>query len=574
MENSEFAKIFWKMADFLELKEENPFKIRAYRKAAQNIESLSKSVEEIYDQGGIKALQAVPGIGSHIAEKIEEQIKTGKIQAHDKLAKQFPKGFLDLVNIPGMGPKTALLLHKKFKIDSPVKLEKAAKAGKLRGIPGMGAKKEENILRGISLKKESHGRFLLDDATAHAELIVEALNKLKEVKKILPCGSLRRGKETIGDIDILVISSKPKKIMDTFVELPAVRDILAHGETKSSVILKNSMQADVRVVEERSFGSAAHYFTGSKGHNIHLRQMAQKKGWKVSEYGIFKNKKQIGGAKEEEMFTKFGLQFIPPELREARGEFEAAAKGRIPKLVELKDIKGDLHMHTKATDGSNTIEEMAQAAKTLGYQYIAITEHTQSTRVAGGLNEKDMLKHLKKIREANKKVKGIEILAGAEVDILPDGKLDYRDDILMQLDVVLTAIHSRFKMPKQEMTKRVIKAFHSKYVNIFVHPSGRLLGEREPYEIDMEQVLQAAKKYRVVIEINAHPKRLDLTDIYCKRAKELGVKLVIATDAHSADQLELMKYGVAVARRGWLEKKDVINTDPLAKLLKLLYAKR
>jgi len=574
MENAEFANIFWEMADFLELKEDNPFKIRAYRKAAQVIESLSNSVEDIYAGSGVKGLMAIPGIGQHIAEKIEEKIKTGKVRARDDLAKKFPKGFLSLVNIPGMGPKTAQLLYKKFKIDSPAKLEKAAKAGKLRGLPGMGAKKEENILRGLALKKESHGRFLLDDATSHAELIVEELKKIKEAKKILPCGSLRRGKETIGDIDILVISSKPKKIMDAFVKLPAVRDILAHGGTKSSVILKNGMQADVRVVEERSFGSAAHYFTGSKSHNIHLRQMAQKKGWKVSEYGIFKDNKQIGGKAEEEMFTKLGMQYIPPELREGKGEFDAARKGKIPELVELKDVRGDLHMHTKASDGLNTIEEMAQAAKKLGYEYIAITEHTQSTRIAGGLNEKEMLKHIKKTREANKKIKGIEIFAGAEVDILPDGKLDYPDEVLKQLDLVLAAIHSRFKMTKKEMTERVIKAFQNKYVKIFAHPTGRLLGERDAYEIDMEKVLQAARKYGVAIEINAHPKRLDLTDVYCKRAKELGVKLVIATDAHSTDQLELMKYGVITARRGWLEKKDIINANPLAKLKKLLYAKR
>ncbi|MBU1026366.1 MAG: DNA polymerase/3'-5' exonuclease PolX [Candidatus Margulisbacteria bacterium] len=574
MENSEFANIFWDMAEFLELKEDNPFKVRAYRKAAQNIEALSKSVEEIYAKGGLKALLAVPGIGQHIAEKIEEQIKTGKVKAHDQLAKQFPRGFLDLANIPGMGPKTALLLFKKFKIDTPKKLEKAAKAGKLRNIPGMGAKKEENILRGINLKKQSHGRFLLDDATAHAELIVEELKKLKEVKKILPCGSLRRGQETIGDIDILVTSAKPKPIMDAFVKLAAVKNILAHGETKSSVILKNGMQADLRVVPEKSFGSAAHYFTGSKAHNIHIRQLAQKKGWKVSEYGIFKGNKQIGGRTEEEMFTKFGFQFIPPELREMRGEFEAAKNKKIPKLVELKDIKGDLHMHTKATDGSNSIEEMARAAKALGYEYIAITEHTQSTRVAGGLDEKEMLAHVKKIREANKKVKGIEILAGAEVDILPDGRLDYSDEALDQLDIVLTAIHSRFKMPKEEMTERIVSAMENKYANIFVHPTGRLINEREPYEIDMEKVLQAAKKNNVAVEINAHPRRLDLTDIYCMRAKELGVKLLISTDAHSTDQLELMKYGVITARRGWLEKKNVLNTYPLAKLKKMLYASK
>jgi DNA polymerase (family 10) len=512
----------------------------------------------------------VPGIGPHIADKIEEKILTGRIKAYNELVKGFPKGFLELVNIPGMGPKTALLFYKKFKIDSPAKLEKAAKAGKLRGIPGMGKKKEENILRGISLKKQSHGRFLLDDATAHAELIVEELSKLKEAKKILPCGSLRRGQETIGDIDILVISSQPKKIMDTFVKLSVVKDVLAHGETKSSIIMRNGMQADLRVVEERSFGSAAHYFTGCKGHNIHLRQLAQKKGWKVSEYGIFKGNKQIGGRTEEEMFSKFGFQYIPPELRETRGEFAAAKAGRIPRLVELKDIKGDLHMHTKATDGENSIEELAQAAKKLGYEYIAITDHTESTRIAGGLDEKEALQNIKKIKAANQKIKGIEILAGAEVDILSDGKLDYSDEILKQLDIVLAAIHSRFKMPKDEMTRRVVTALQNKNVNIFVHPSGRLINEREPYELDMEKVFQVAKKNNVAIEVNAHPKRLDLTDINCQRAKELGVKLVIATDAHSTEQLELMKYGVITARRGWLEPKDVINTMPLAKLRKLL----
>ena len=570
MENFEYAKIFWNMGELLELKEDNPFKIRAYRKAAQNIESLSKNVEEIYAKGGIKALLQVPGIGQHIAEKIEEQIKTGKVSAHQKLLKEFPKGFLELAEIQSMGPKTANLLYKKLGINSLKKLEKAAKDGKLRNLPGFGTKKEENILRGLQIKKESHGRFLLDEATAYAELIVEELEKLKEVKKILPCGSLRRGQETVGDIDILITSSQPKKIMDKFVKLPVVRDVLAHGETKSSVILKNNMQADLRVLEEKSFGAAAHYFTGCKAHNIHIRQLAQKKGWKVSEYGIFKGKKQIDGDKEEDMFKFFGLQYIPPELREMRGEFEAAAKKKIPRLVELKDIKGDLHMHTKATDGSNSIEEMAAAAKKLGYEYIAITDHTVSTRVARGLNEKECLANINKIKAANKKIKGIEILAGAEVDILPNGDLDYPDAVLKEMDIVLGAIHSRFKSPKKEMTDRIIKAMQNKYVNIFVHPTGRLINERDPYEVDMEKVLQAAKKYNVAVEINAHPKRLDLTDIYCMRAKELGVNLVICTDAHSTDQLELMKFGVITARRGWLEKKNVINTNSLAKLRKLL----
>jgi DNA polymerase (family 10) len=568
MENSELAKIFFSIADFLELKNDNPFKIRAYRKAAQNIESSSQNLEDIYNVGGLKALEEIPGIGTHIAQHIQEYIKTGKIAAQQKLSKAFPKGFLELINIPGMGPKTALLLYKKLKIDSREKLEKAAKAGKLKDIPGMGEKKQENILRGVELKKKSVGRFLLDDATAHAELIVEELKALKEVQKILPCGSLRRGKETIGDLDILVVSSHPQKIMDVFTGLSMVKDVLAKGDTKSSVILKNGMQTDIRVVEEKAFGAAAHYFTGCKAHNIYLRQLAQKKGWKVSEYGIFKGEKQIGGETEEEMFSSFGLQFIPPELREMRGEFEAAAAGKIPKLVELSDIKGDLHMHTKASDGANSVAEMAEAAKKLGYEYILITDHTKSTRIAGGLTEKEVLQHIKKIREADQRIKGITILAGAEVDILPDGALDYSDDILAQLDIVLASIHSNFKMPKEKMTARVMRALENKYVKILTHPTGRLIGEREGYEIDMEKVLRAAKKYNVAIEINAHPKRLDLTDVYCMRAKELGVKVVIATDAHSADQLELMQYGAITARRGWLEKKDVLNTRSVDMLLK------
>lgn len=570
MQNPDFAKIFFEIAELLELKQDNPFKIRAYQKAARSIEGLTSSLEEIYTHGGIKALEEIPGIGKGIAEHLEELIKTGKIKKYQELKQSFPKGFAELANIPGMGPKTTLLLYKKLKIDSMEKLEKVAKAGKLRDLPGFGFKKEENILRGIELKKKSHGRYRLDEASAYAELIVDELKKIKEIKKILPCGSLRRGQETVGDLDILVVSHQPVKVMSFFVNLPIVKNILAQGTTKSSIILNNNMQADLRVVEEKSFGAAAHYFTGSKAHNIHLRQLAQQKGLKVSEYGIFKGNKQIGGKTEEEMFAKFGLQFIPPELREMRGEFEAAAKGEIPKLVELKDLKGDLHLHTKASDGRNTIAEMAQAAKKLGYEYILISDHTKSTRVAGGLNEQGMLKHLKAIRQTDARLQGIKVLAGAEVDIKPDGTLDYSDQLLKQLDIVVSSIHSNFKMPKDQMTQRIIKALQNKHVKIFSHPTGRLIGEREGYAVDLEQVLQAAKKYHVAIEVNAHPQRLDLSDLWCKRAKELGVKIVISTDAHSTDQLELMRYGVLTARRGWLEKKDVINTYPLTKLLKAI----
>lgn len=574
MENQEFAAIFRQIAELLELKNENRFKIRAYQKAAQIIENLSSSLEEIYRSGGAKVLQEIPGIGAAIANHIEEIIKTGKIQKYQELVAEFPKGFTELVQTPGLGPKTAVMLLKKLKVSNLLQLEKLAKAGKLQKLPGMGAKKEANILRGIELKKKSQGRFLLDAATAHAELIVQELSKLKEVEKILPCGSLRRGQETVGDLDILVTSKNPLPIMDKFVHLSAVKQVLAHGETKSSVILRNGMQADLRVVEPKSFGAAAHYFTGSKAHNIHIRQLAQQKGWKVSEYGIFKGEKQIGGTTEEEMFSKFGLQFIPPELREMRGEFAAAAAGDIPQLVELKDIRGDLHIHSRATDGKNSIEEMAEAAKKLGREYILITDHTHSTRVAHGLTGMETLQNIKAVRAAEKKVKGIRILAGAEVDILADGSLDLPDDVLKQLDLVLISIHSRFKMDKAAMTRRIIKAIENKYAHILAHPTGRLINEREPYAVDMEEILRAAKKNNVAVELSAHPNRLDLYDIYCKRAKELGVKIVISTDAHSTEQLTLMKYGLITGRRGWLEKKDVINALPLEKLLKLLYSKR
>ncbi|KPJ64949.1 DNA polymerase III [candidate division WOR-1 bacterium DG_54_3] len=574
MENSEFAKIFWEIAEFLELKEENPFKIRAYRKAAQNIEALSEDIESVYKKGGLEALEAVPGVGEHIAEKIEQIIKTGKLELHQKLIKEFPKGFIELMNTPGLGPKTALLLYKKLKIDSREKLEKAAQAGKLRGLPGMGAKKEENILKGIELKKKVTGRFLLNDAWKHADNIMSSLEKLKEIKEIMPAGSLRRWKETIGDIDILVIAEKSERIMDTFTKLPQVSRVLAKGPTKSSIVLKDGMQADLRVLEPKSFGAALHYFTGSKQHNIQVRTLGVKKGLKISEYGIFKKNKYIGGKTEEEVFKAVGLPWIPPEMREGTGEIEAAQKGKLPKLVELKDIRGDLQMHSKWSDGGNTIEQMAEYAKKLSYEYIAITDHSKAVRVAGGMDEKEVLKQLKEIDKVNHKFKGIRILKGIEVDILADGSLDLPDRILKELDVVVAAVHSRFKMPKDEMTKRIISAFKNKYVNILSHPTGRIIGRRDPYEVDMEKIIKAAEDTGTYLEINSYPERLDLSDIHARRAKEEGVLIAIDTDAHAAIQLDIMKYGVATARRGWLEKKDVINTQPLAKLLKLLYAKR
>jgi len=574
MENPEIARIFWDISEFLELKEDNPFKIRAYQKAAQNIESLSENIKAVYNRGGLKALEEIPGIGERIAGKIEEILKIGKLGLHERLKKEFPPQFLELVKIPGMGPKTAVMLQKKLKIDTPEKLEKAAKAGKLKGLPGMGEKKEENILKGIEQFKRHIGRFPLGTALPYVESIVAELKKLKEVDKILPSGSLRRMKETIGDIDILITSKKPEKVMDFFTKLPQVKEVLAKGSTKSTVILKNNIQADLRVVAPESFGTAAHYFTGSKQHNIRIRERGVKKGLKISEYGIFKGKKRIGGEKEEDVFKATGLPFIPPELRENLGEIEAAERGKLPKLITIKDIRGDFHMHTKASDGGNTIEEMAEAAKKLGYEYIAITDHSISSRIANGLSEKELLSHCKKIDAAGKKIKGITILKGTEVDIKPDGTLDYKDSILKNLDVVIAAVHSKFGMKREEMTKRIISAMHNKYVNIIAHPTGRLLGKRDPYEIDMDKLLLEAKKTGTYIELNAYPERLDLFDFYCKKAKELGILIAIGTDAHTTSQLETMRFGVAIGRRGWLEAKDILNSLPLSKVIKKLHIKR
>jgi len=576
MENTEFAKIFWEIAELLELKNENRFKVRAYQKAAQNIENLSENLSDIYKKGGLKALQNIPGIGEHIALKIEELIKTGRQKDHQKLIKKFPRGFIEMMRVPGIGPKTALLFRKKFKIDSVDKLQKAVRKGLIKGLPGFKEKKIENIRKGLELKERVKGRFLLSEADQYVGSIVSQLNKLKEVDQILPAGSYRRGKETVGDIDILVTSKKAETVMNAFTRLPQVERILSKGPTRSSVVLKNGMQADIRVVEPVNFGAAAHYFTGSKQHNILIREMAVKRGLKISEYGVFKVKgnKRIAGKSEEEIFAAVGLPFIPPELRQGTDEIKMAEKGKLPDLVELSDIRGDLQMHSTYSDGGNTIEEMAEAAKELGYEYIAVTDHTKSTRVAGGQTEKEILKELAYIDKINPKLKGFRILKGAEVDILPDGSLDYSDPILKELEVVVAAIHSNFKMEKTKMTKRILKAFDNKYVNILSHPTGRLIGKRDPYEVDMEEIIKAAKDTGTYLEINAYPERLDLSDVHCRRAKEEGVLMAIDTDSHAALQLQLMKYGVMTARRGWLEKKDVINTYPLDKLLKLLYAKR
>jgi len=567
MKNLEVSAIFREIAKILEIKGGNPFRIRAYERAAQNIEGLTEDIEVFIRDD---RLTEIPGIGKDLSERIKEFVKKGKIKVYEDLKKSIPKGLLDLLNIPSVGPRTAKLLYEELKIKNIPDLERAIKKNRLQGIFGIKEKTIENISKGIALLKRGKARMTLAQAIQVADGFIKGLKDLAEVKKISPAGSLRRQKETVRDIDILVESDKPKKIMNTFTRLASVGMVLAKGKTKSSVRTKEDVQADCRVVEKKSFGAALLYFTGSKNFNIKLRQLAIRKGLKINEYGIFRKNRFIAGSTEEEIFKALGMPYIEPELREDNGEIELAQESRLPHLIELKDIEGDLHVHSQWSDGGNTITEMVQAAKLRGYSYIAITDHSQSLKIAGGLSVADLKKKKKEIDQINKKLKNFRVLYGTEVDIDSDGKLDYKDEVLKEFDLVIAAIHSGFKQSKEQLTKRMIKACQNKYVHIIAHPTGRLWGERDAYDLDMEEVFRVAKITNTQLEINAFPQRLDLNDLNCRRARELGVKLVLGTDAHATEHLDSMKLGIAVARRGWLGKEDVLNTLSVDELLKAI----
>lgn len=573
MKNQELAQIFADIAELLEIKGENPFKVRAYQKVVPVLQSLTESIEEIYQRG---ELTSIPGIGKGIAEKIEEYLTSGKLKYYQELKESVPKGVVSLVTIPEVGPKTAIALYNKLGITSIDELEKAAREHKIRGLPGMGEKTEENILRGIELVRRRGTRMMLGNALPLAKEIVETLQKLKDVDHISLAGSLRRMKETVGDIDILVTSHNSTRVMEVFTHLPLVRQILAAGDTKSSVILEQGIQVDLRVVEPECFGAALHYFTGSKDHNIRIRELAVKKGLKVNEYGIFRTRddKRIGGAEEVEVFQMVDLPYIPPELRENTGEVEVAQKGNLPCLLELSMIKGDLHVHTKWSDGLHTLEEMVEEAKKMGYRFLAVTDHSQSLKVARGVSLENLNKHLDEIARLNTQYRPFCILTGAEVDIRSNGTLDYPDEILARLDVVIGAIHTNFKQDEAVMTERIITAMKNKYVNIIAHPTGRLLSGRDPYQVNIEKILKAAAETETFLEINAYPERLDLRDVHVRRGKDLGVKITLGTDAHNKMQLHYMNFGVATARRGWMEKKDVLNTGEVEEILSLLWHKR
>jgi DNA polymerase (family 10) len=571
MKNRELADLFEKMADILEFKGENPFKISAYRRASRIIGDLTQDIGEIAEQG---ELRNIPGIGEGMAEKIVEYLKTGKISKFEEARKGVPDELIAIMDIPGMGPKTLSMLHKEKGINNLSQLEKAIEDGSLMGLFGIGEKKIENIKRGILLLKQSKGRMNLGVAFPVAKRIVEALRQRTGSKKIEWAGSLRRMRENIGDIDILATGPDKEEIVQTFTHLPEVKEVLASGETKASVIVEGGTQVDLRVVEEDSYGAALQYFTGSKGHNIRLRGIAKTKGIKINEYGVFKGERKVGGREENDVYRALGMDWIDPELREDRGEIEAAQKGQLPKLVQESEIKGDLHVHSKWSDGTSSIEEIAKAAQKRGYQYIAICDHSKSLRIAHGLDDSRRMEQIEEIDRVNEKLKGFQILKGAEVDILTDGKLDLTEKLLEKLDIVVGAVHSGFKQDREKMTKRIVRALSNPFLSTLAHPSGRLLGAREPYEVDMDELMEAAKRYGKGIEINATFERLDLDDIHCRKAKEMGIRLTIGTDSHHLDQLWMMSLGVAVARRGWLETNDVLNTLSLKEILKWCHRAR
>jgi len=572
MINQKIAGIFDEMADLLEIRGENVFRIRAYRRAAQNIDGLPKDVAHMTED----ELLAIPGIGKDLAGKIRHYVDSGKIEAYDKLREEVPEGLTLLLSVPGLGPKTARLLHDRLQIRDIDNLEHLAREHRLSGLPGIKKKTEENILRGIEMLRRGKERRPIGRVLPAAQDILSQLRKKAPVRELTLAGSLRRWKETVRDIDILATSDRPEKVMSAFVHLPAVKEVLMHGPTKSSVVISEGIQMDLRVVEEASYGAALAYFTGSKSHNIRLREMAVKAGMKINEYGIFREKddRRMGGEKEEDIYRLLGLPTIPPELREDTGEIEAAVENRLPKLLELADMKGDLHVHTKHSDGSHTVQELIEAARERGYEYIAVTDHTKGLGIARGLNAEEILEELKEIKAVNRRLRGFRVIMGAEVDIRSDYTLDLPDDVLSRLDIVVASVHSGFRQGREQITKRLVSAIKNPYVTVIAHPTGRLIGERDAYEVDMEEVFSAAKEAGKAMEINAYPLRLDINDAYAKRAREMKIPIMINSDTHVINQLDFMIYGVSVGRRGWLEKDDVINTRNVKNLIKWLRQSR
>ncbi len=581
MKNQEIAKILYEIAEYLEM-EGVAFKPRAYRKAGLGLETFDRNVEDLYKEEGFKGLKKIPGVGESIAQKIEEYLKTGKIKYYEDFKKKIPASVEALTAIEGVGPRKVKIIYEELGVKNLDELEKAAEEGKIRKIPGFGEKTEKNILEGIAFLKREKGRFLLGEILPTAKEVFAKLEKSKDIEELSMGGSVRRMKDTIGDLDFLAISENPEKVMDLFVSFPGVVRVWGKGATKTSVRMSQGFDMDIRVIPRKSYGSALQYFTGSKEHNIHLRKIAIEKGLKLNEYGVFKGEKMVAGEDEEEVYKVLGLSWMEPELRENTGEIEAAireAQGKpdgLPKLIGYKDVKGDLHYHSRWQESDGTpIEEAALAARDFGYEYIGISEHTKTLKIEHGLGEKQLLHHISEIEKINSHLSQgagrqakFRVLSGCEANIMQDGSIDIDDKVLAKLDYVIAGVHSQFKMPMEKMTERIIKAMENPHVDIISHPTGRLIKKREEYQIDVEKILEAARETKTALEINSYPERLDLKDVYIKKAKEKGVKMVINTDSHDPSQLHYIEYGISQARRGWAEKEDIINCWPVEELLK------
>ncbi|HJW13226.1 MAG TPA: DNA polymerase/3'-5' exonuclease PolX [Thermoanaerobaculia bacterium] len=569
MDNVDIAKIFEEVADLLEIQNANPFRVRAYRTAARTLQTLGQPVAALAREEE-KGLSELPGIGQDLAGKIVEILETGRLGLLEELTRKVPEGLVEMMRIAGVGPKRARLLYEKLGIKTLAGLEQAARAGRLETVKGFGKVLAARILQGCAEEKARAGRCRLAEADVHVEPLLAHLRGVPGIEHLDVAGSYRRRRETVGDLDILVAARAGEEIIERFASYPEVRRVLARGETKSAILLRSGLQADLRVVPPESYGAALHYFTGSKAHNIAVRTLGVRRGLKINEYGVFRGRKRIGGRTEEEVFRAVGLPWIPPELREDRGELDAARQGKLPDLVRPADIRGDLQMHTTSSDGKNTLREMVEACRRRGYEYIAVTDHTPAVRVAGGLDAAGFRRQGREIEKLQRSARGLTILRGAEVDILPDGSLDLDDETLASFDIVLVSVHSKFNMSEQAMTDRVLRALQHPRVHALCHPTGRILGRREPYPIDLARVARAAAGLGVLLEINAQPDRLDLNDVHVKMAREAGARFVISTDAHRVSELASIGYGVDQARRGWCSAADIANTRPVGELRKLL----
>lgn len=568
MKNLEISEIFKKTADLLEIRGANPFRIRAYRKAAYQIGSLGKDISGLTEEDLLK----IPGIGSDLAGKIGEYLRTGRMESYEKMKLELPENLVSLIYVPGVGPTTAGMIYEKYGVSDIEGLERLAREHKLALLPGIKEKTEENILRGIEMLKRNLLRHPLGRVLPIAREIVLYLSVNAPVEKVETAGSIRRWKETINDIDIVAASKEPDAVMKVFTHMPDIKEVLLKGPAKSSVVRKEGIRVDLRVVEEGSYGSALVYFTGSKDHNIRLQKLAGKAGMEINEYGVFRAEDgtKLGGRDEKDIYDILGLQYVPPELREDTGEIEAAMRGDLPGLLDIRDIRGDLHIHSNWSDGRLDLEEIVKETRKRGYGYAAVTDHSKGLQVARGLTEERLTGQVRAIEAMNRRMGDFRLLSGVEANIGTDGSLDLDEDILKKLDVVIASVHSGFKQPKERLTERILAAIRNPYVSIIAHPTGRLLGEREGYEIDMKEVLRTAAGTGTALEINSYPLRLDLAEPYIRTAKSLGVPIVINTDAHSPGHFDNMIFGVSAARRGWLEKQNVLNTLNCTQFLKRL----